>query len=53
MQVVEFRPEPEQYAFTFGGAAPVRKVTPGTVLRLWTEDAFCGHIRRSTSSCQM
>ena len=48
MQVVEFRPEPEQYAFTFGGVGPVRKVTPGTVLRLWTEDAFCGNIRRTT-----
>jgi len=45
MEVVEFRPEREQYAFTFGGAAPVRKVTPGTLLRLWTEDAFCGNIR--------
>ena len=48
MEVVEFRPEREQYAFTFGGVAPVRKVTPGTVLRLWTDDAFCGRIRRTT-----
>ena len=46
MEVVEFRPEREQYAFTFGGVAPVRKVKPGTVLRLWTEDAFCGNIRQ-------
>ena len=45
MEVVEFHPEREQYAFTFGGVAPVRKVRPGTVLRLWTEDAFCGTIR--------
>ncbi len=45
MEVLEFRPEREQYAFTFGGVAPVRKVTPGTVLRLWTEDAFCGNLR--------
>jgi acetamidase/formamidase len=45
MEVLEFRPEREQYAFTFGGVAPVRKVTPGTVLRLWTEDAFCGTLR--------
>jgi acetamidase/formamidase len=45
MEVVEFRPEREQYAFTFGGVAPVRKVRPGTILRLWTEDAFCGTIR--------
>src|SRR5437764_1726531 len=47
MEVVEFRPEREQYAFTFGGVAPVRKVRPGTMLRLWTEDAFCGTIRSS------
>src|ERR1700750_119183 len=45
MEIVEFRPEREQYAFTFGGVAPVRKVVPGTMLRLWTEDAFCGGIR--------
>src|ERR1700727_2978185 len=48
MEIVEFRPEREQYAFTFGGVAPVRRVAPGTMLRLWTEDAFCGGIR-STS----
>ncbi|MGH3275007.1 MAG: acetamidase/formamidase family protein [Streptosporangiaceae bacterium] len=47
MEVIEFRPEREQYAFTFGGVAPIRKVTPGTVLRLWTDDAFCGAIRRT------
>ncbi|HLH59796.1 MAG TPA: acetamidase/formamidase family protein [Streptosporangiaceae bacterium] len=45
MEVLEFRPEREQYAFTFGGVAPVRKVAPGTVLRVWTEDAFCGNLR--------
>ncbi|MGH9102031.1 MAG: acetamidase/formamidase family protein [Acidimicrobiales bacterium] len=48
MEVVEFRPEREQYAYTFGGVAPVRKVLPGTVLRLWTDDAFGGRIRRTT-----
>ncbi|HYZ53723.1 MAG TPA: acetamidase/formamidase family protein, partial [Streptosporangiaceae bacterium] len=48
MEVVEFRPEREQYAFTFGGVAPVRKVAPGTMLRLWTDDAFCGNLRRTT-----
>jgi len=45
MEIVEFHPEPSQYAFTFGGAAPVRKVRPGTVLQLWTDDAFCGALR--------
>jgi acetamidase/formamidase len=48
MEVIEFRPEREQYAFTFGGVAPVRRVQPGTLLRLWTEDAFCGTIRQTT-----
>jgi acetamidase/formamidase len=45
MEIVEFHPGPEQYAFTFGGVAAVRKVRPGSVLRLWTDDAFCGAIR--------
>jgi acetamidase/formamidase len=48
MEVVEFRPEREQYAYTFGGVAPVRTVRPGTVLQLWTDDAFGGRIRRTT-----
>ncbi|MEP7026688.1 MAG: acetamidase/formamidase family protein [Actinomycetota bacterium] len=48
MEIVEFRPEREQYAFTFGGVAPIRKVRAGTMLRLWTDDAFCGSIQRTT-----
>lgn len=44
MEVVEFIPTPEQYAWTFGGVAPVRRLKPGTVLRLWTEDAFGGRL---------
>ena len=48
MEVVEFRPEPSQYAWTFGGAAPVREIEPGTVLRLWCDDAFAGSIRAVT-----
>jgi acetamidase/formamidase len=42
VDVVEFRPERSQYVYTFGGAAPVQEVAPGTVLRLWCEDAFNG-----------
>src|SRR6201986_640067 len=45
MDVIEFRPDREQYAFTFGGVAPVRTVGPGTMVRLWTDDAFCGNLR--------
>jgi acetamidase/formamidase len=48
MEIVEFHPEPSQYAFTFGGVGPVRKVRPGSVLRLWTDDAFCGALRSVT-----
>lgn len=48
MEVVEFRPEPSQYAWTFGGVAPVREVEPGTVLRLWCDDAFAGAVRSVT-----
>ncbi len=48
MDVVEFRPRPEQYAWTFGGAAPTHRIKPGTALRLWTEDAFSGRLRRTS-----
>ena len=45
MNVVEYRPDPSEFAWTFGGAAPVRKVRPGDVLALWTEDCFAGKVR--------
>ena len=45
MDVVEIVPTFEQYAFTFGGVAPLRRIAPGTALRLWSDDAFCGALR--------
>src|SRR4051794_22502476 len=45
MDVEEFVPSVEQYAYTFGGASPVRRVRPGTALRLWSDDAFGGALR--------
>ena len=36
MDVVEFRPEHSQLVYTFGGAAPVMRVRPGTALQLWS-----------------
>ena len=45
MDVVEYTPTLEQYAFTFGGCRPAMHVTPGTAMRLWSEDAFCGALR--------
>ncbi len=48
MDVVEFRPTPDQYAWTFGGVAPTHTIKPGTALKLWTEDAFSGRLQRTT-----
>jgi amidase len=45
VNVIEYRPDPSEFAWTFGGAAPVRKVKPGDVLSLWTEDCYAGKVR--------
>jgi acetamidase/formamidase len=45
LTVVTYRPEPSEFAWTFGGVRPVRSVQPETVLELWTEDAFGGKVR--------
>ncbi|HEX2174505.1 MAG TPA: acetamidase/formamidase family protein [Nocardioidaceae bacterium] len=45
MDVVEFTPSRDQYAYTFGGVAPVMKVQPGTAMRLWSDDAYGGVLR--------
>jgi hypothetical protein len=44
-QVLPFRPSAGQFAWTFGGAAPVARIAPGTILELWTEDCFAGRVR--------
>ncbi len=44
-RVTTFRPTPDQFAWTFGGARPVMRVAPGAVLELWTEDCFAGRVR--------
>jgi acetamidase/formamidase len=45
MNVISYRPDPSEFAWTFGGAPPVLKVSPGDVMELWTEDAFGGKVR--------
>jgi acetamidase/formamidase len=45
VDVLTYRPAPEELAWTFGGVAPVRRVQPGSVLELWSEDAFAGKVR--------
>ena len=37
-EVIKFRPDPSQYAWTFGGAAPVARVKPPVILEVFTED---------------
>ena len=44
-QVLTLRPEPGQYAWTFGGAAPAARVTPPAILEVFTEDCFAGKVR--------
>jgi acetamidase/formamidase len=46
VDVIRYRPEPSEFAWTFGGGVkPVRIVKPGDVLELWTEDCFAGKVR--------
>ena len=44
MEVLSYRPDPAEFAWTFGGVPPVRRVRPGSILELWTEDAFGGTV---------
>jgi acetamidase/formamidase len=45
LSVLNFRPEAGQYAWTFGGAAPVARIRPPAVLSVYTEDCFAGRVR--------
>ena len=45
LEVVSFRPSPDQYAWTFGGAAPVMWIRTPAVLEVYTEDCFAGRVR--------
>lgn len=48
MDLIEFTPSREQYAYTFGGRQPVMRIKPGSALRLWSEDAFNDTLRSTT-----
>jgi acetamidase/formamidase len=45
VDVITYRPDPGEFAWTFGGVKPVRMVKPGDVMELWTEDCFAGKVR--------
>ncbi|GLW05650.1 amidase [Microtetraspora sp. NBRC 13810] len=40
--------DPSGLTYTFGGAAPVMSVKPGTALSTWTRDCFAGRVRSIT-----
>jgi acetamidase/formamidase len=44
LEVVSFRPERDQYAWTFGGVAPLKRIKTPVVLDVFTEDAFFGRV---------
>jgi acetamidase/formamidase len=48
LQVISFRPTPDQYAWTFGGAPPLARIQPPAVLEVFTEDCFAGRVRSET-----
>ena len=43
--VLTVTPTPDEYVWTFGGAAPKARIRPGTVLEVFTEDCFAGRVR--------
>ncbi len=43
--VLRYKPEHSEFKYTFGGAAPVRHIQPGTRIISWTEDCFDGAVK--------
>ncbi|MFF9507729.1 acetamidase/formamidase family protein [Streptomyces sp. NPDC014724] len=44
-RILTVRPKQGEYAWTFGGVAPVARIEPGTFLDVYTEDCFAGRVR--------
>lgn len=42
LEVVAYRPDPNEWCWAFGRGEPVRRISPGTVLEVYTEDCFGG-----------
>src|ERR1700749_2551729 len=45
LETIKYRPGAGEYAWTFGGAAPVMRLATPCVLDVYTEDAFAGRVR--------
>src|SRR5713101_3650019 len=46
--VLVYRPAHEELKYTFGGAAPARRIKPGTRIISWTEDCYDGAVTKPT-----
>src|ERR1700757_2440011 len=44
LETIKYRPGAGEYAWTFGGAAPVMRLRTPCVLDVYTEDAFAGQV---------
>src|SRR6201993_4987989 len=44
LETIKYRPGAGEYAWTFGGAAPVMRLRTPCVLDVYTEDAFAGRV---------
>jgi acetamidase/formamidase len=44
LEVISYRPGAGEYAWTFGGAAPVARIKTPVMLELYTEDCFAGRV---------
>jgi acetamidase/formamidase len=45
LETITYRPRAGEYAWTFGGAAPVMRIKTPCVLDLYTEDCFAGRVQ--------
>jgi acetamidase/formamidase len=48
LEVITYRPEPGEFAWTFGGVAPARRIRTPAVLNLYTEDCFAGRVQSAS-----
>ena len=44
LEVITYRPGAGEWAWTFGGAAPVMRIRTPAVLDVYTEDCFAGRV---------
>jgi acetamidase/formamidase len=48
LEVISYRPDSGDFAWTFGGAAPVKRIKAPAVLDLYTEDCFAGRVHSAS-----